>query len=113
MHVVFKSSHPHASGLRHLCERRARFVLRRLGWLVPTAEVHLSGVDAPRGGADRRCQVVLKTADAGSVVVSSVAKDWRTALEQALGRAARYLMRLWRRDCDARSTRPRLLGLQR
>ena len=113
MHVVFKSSHPQASGLRQLCERRARFVMRRLGWLVPTAEVHLSGVDAPRGGRDRRCQVVLKTAGAGSVVVSSVAHDWRTALDQALSRGARYLMRASRRACDARFARPRLIGLQR
>ena len=113
MQVLFKSSHPHASGLRDLCERRVRFVLRRQSWLVPHAEVHLSGIDAPRGGVDRRCQVVLKTAGAGSVVVSSVAQDWRTALDQALARAARFLMRLFRRGGDAPRARPRLIGLQR
>ena len=35
MQVLFKSRHPQATDLRELTERRVRFVLRRLGWLVP------------------------------------------------------------------------------
>ena len=97
MEVLFKSRHPEATELRDLTERRVRFVLRRLGWLVPRAEVHLSDVNGPRGGIDKRCQVELRTDGAGSVVVTSVASDWRTALDNALARAARFLLRLYRR----------------
>ena len=87
MQVLFKSRHPQATDLRDLTESRVRFVLRRLGWLVPRAEVQLSDVNGPRGGIDKRCQVELRTDGGGSVVVTSVASDWRTALDNALARA--------------------------
>ncbi len=110
MQVLFKSRDPRATELRVLTERRVRFVLRRLSWLVPRAEVHLSDVNGARGGVDKRCQVELKTDGAGSVVVASVAKDWRTALDNALARAARFLMRLRRRGSDFRRMRQRLIS---
>lgn len=108
MQVLFKSRHPSATDLRDLAEQRVRFVLRRMGWMVPRAEVQMSDVNGPRGGADKRCQVELRTDGAGSVVVSSVASDWRTALDNALARAARFLMRKWRRLTDSRRLRQRL-----
>jgi ribosome-associated translation inhibitor RaiA len=113
MQVLFKSRHPQAAELRELAERRVRFALRRLGWRVPRAEVRMSDVNGPRGGIDKRCQVELRTDGAGSVVVASVARDWRTALDNALARAARFLMRLWRRGSNSRRTRQRLIGLER
>ena len=113
MQVLFKSRHPQATGLRDLTERRVRFVLRRLGWLVPRAEVQMSDVNGPRGGIDKRCQVELRTDGAGSVVVAFVASDWRTALDNALTRAARFLMRLRRRASDPRRMRQRLIGHER
>ena len=112
MQVLFKSRHPQATELRDLAERRVRFVLRRLGWLVPRAEVQMSDVNGPRGGADKRCQIELKTDGAGSVVIASVASDWRTALDNALARAARFLMRHWRRGSGSRRMRQRLIGYE-
>lgn len=109
MQVLFKSRHPQATDLRELTERRVRFVLRRLGWMVPRAEVQMSDVNGPRGGVDKRCQVELRTDGAGPVVVTSVASNWLTALNDALARAARLLMRLWRRGSDSRRMRQRLL----
>ena len=90
-----------------------RFVLRRLAWLVPRAEVQMSDVNGPRGGVDKRCQVELRTDGAGSVVVASVANDWRTALDNALARAARFLMRTWRRGNDPRRMRQRFISHER
>ena len=107
MQVLFKSRHPQATELRDLTERRVRFVLRRLGWLVPRAEVQMSDVNGPRGGIDKRCQVELRTAGAGSVVVASVASDWRAALDKALAKAARFLMRALRRGADSGRLRQR------
>jgi siroheme synthase (precorrin-2 oxidase/ferrochelatase) len=72
---------------------------------LPRAEVQFSDVNGPRGGIDKRCQIELRTNGAGPVVVSSVAKDWRTALDDALSRAARFVLRLWQRIAAAR--RPR------
>ncbi len=113
MQVLFKSRHPQATDLRDLTERRVRFVLRRLGWMVPRAEVQMSDVNGPRGGVDKRCQVELRTDGAGSVVVTSVANNWRTALNDALARAARLLTRLWRRGGDSRRMRQRFLTDER
>ncbi len=107
MQVLFKSRHPQATELRELTERRVRFVLRRLGWLVPRAEVQLSDVNGTRGGIDKRCQVELRTDGAGTVVVASVATDWRTALDNALARAARFVMRQRHRSGDHRRMRQR------
>ena len=113
MQVLFKTRHPQATELRDLTERRVRFVLRRLTWLIPQAKVRLSDVNGPRGGIDKRCQVEFKTDGAGSVVVTSVARDWRSALDDALARAARLLMRLWRRGNDSRRLRQRTIALDR
>ncbi len=73
----------------------------------------MSDVNGPRGGIDKRCQVELRTLGAGSVVVTSVASDWRTALDNALKRATRLLMRVWRRGNDSRRLRQRLTGQER
>ena len=113
MQVLFKSRHPQATELRDLTERRVRFVLRRLGWLVPRAEVQMSDVNGPRGGIDKRCQVELRTNGAGSVVVASVANDWRSALDNALARASRFLVRLWRRRSESRRMRQRFISHER
>ena len=101
MQVLFETRDPQAAGLRDLVVTRARFAMRRLSWGVPRARVSLSDINGPRGGVDKRCQVELKTDTAGTVVITAVARDWRTALDQALARAARVLLRAWRRGNSA------------
>ena len=66
--------------------------MRRLTWLVLRARVQLADVNGPRGGTDKQCQIELKTST-GTVVISSLAKDWRGALDTAVQRAARVLVR--------------------
>ncbi len=110
MQVLFQSRAPNAVAMRELAERRVRFVLRRLGWLVPRAEVRLSDVNGPRGGVDKRVQVELRTDGVGAVVVTATGRDWRSALDDALTRAARLLLRLWRRGDGERRWRMRLRG---
>ena len=110
MQILFKSRDPQAHELRDVVQRRMRFVFRRIDWLIPKATVELSDVNGPRGGIDKRCQVELRTDGAGSVVVASVASDWRIALDNALARAARFLMRLWRRGSDSRRMRQRFIS---
>lgn len=110
MQVIFKSRHPQAAELREQSERRVRFALRRLGWLVPRADVQMSDVNGPRGGIDKRCQLELRTDGSGTVVVAALAQDWRSALDSALARATRFLMRQWRRSADSRRLRRRYLS---
>ena len=111
MQVFFKSRDAQAADLLDLSQRRTRFVLRRLAWLVPQATISMSDVNGPRGGIDKRCQVELKTDIAGTLVVNSVASDWRSALDKALARAARLVLRLIRRSGDSRRPRQRAIAM--
>ena len=110
MRVLFKSRDPDGAQLRDLAVDRMRFVMRRLTWLVPRAEVRLMDINGPRGGVDKRCQVALKTRSSGTVVITAMARDWRSALEEALSRAARVLVRnLKRGRAQKRSIRAGLV----
>lgn len=113
MQVFFKPLHPEAQSLQDVAERRVRFVLRRLAWLVPHAEVQFSEVHRAQGGVDKRCQVALRTDGAGSVVVTTMERDWRTALDKALAHASRYMVRHWTRGREQRRVRQQLLSVQR
>jgi len=97
MQIQIETRAPESAEFRELAEQRTRFVMRRLAWLVSRAEVQLSDANGPRGGIDKRCQVMLKTGARNILVVRAKASDWRTALDLALGRAARLLVRAWRR----------------
>lgn len=107
MQVIVKSREAQSAGMSAQVEQRLRFVLRRLKSRVPLVQVALSDVNGPRGGIDKRCQVALRTEGAGPVVVSSVAADWRSALDDALARATRFLLRQARRGQDFRRLRQR------
>jgi putative sigma-54 modulation protein len=109
MEVLFESRAVEGAHLRDLAERRARFVLRRLAWLVRHAKVQLSDVNGTHGGVDKRCKVELHTNIPGTVVITSLERDWRAALDSALARASRTMLRAWRRRFDRRrrpSARP-------
>jgi len=93
MQIIFESRDADAVNMRDLSVERVRFVLRRLTALVPRAKVQFSDVNGPRGGVDKRCQVELSTDTTGTVVIASLARDWRTALDRSLGRATRVLTR--------------------
>jgi len=93
MQIIFESRDAQGTHLRDLSIERVRFALRRLASLVPRAKVQFSDVNGPRGGVDKRCQVELKTDNAGTVVIASLAHDWRTALDRSLARATRVLTR--------------------
>ncbi len=106
MQVIFESRDPQALQLRQMAVSRLQFVLRRLLWLVPRATLRLSDVNGPRGGVDKRCQVELATDGGGTVVITAVARDWRSALDNALARAARVLLRLWQRGRSHQRGKP-------
>ena len=113
MQVLFESADPEGAQLRTLVMRRVRFTMRRLAWLVPRVRVHLSDVNGPRGGIDKRCQVELITDGANAVVVTSLARDWHSALQSALGRASRSLLHNWQLAHRPQRLRASVLSLDR
>ena len=98
MQVIFESRDADGAQMRDLSVERVRFALRRLTAMVPRAKVQFSDVNGPRGGVDKRCQVELSTEAAGTVVIASLARDWRTALDRSLARATRVLTRSVQRN---------------
>lgn len=102
MQLLFKTRERQAHGLRDWVLDRTGFVLRRFSWRVSRASVNLSDVDGPRHGVDKRCQVSVVAADGSPVVVTATARDWRSALNQALARAAEALKRLFQREKGGR-----------
>jgi hypothetical protein len=115
MQIIFESRDADGSQMRELSVERVRFALRRLSALVPRAKVQFSDVNGPRGGVDKRCQVELSTEAAGTVVIASLARDWRTALDRSLGRATRVLTRSVQRNqkpVRGRTARLACTGLQ-
>ena len=98
MQIIFESRDAEGSQMRDLSVERVRFALSRLRAQVPRAKVQFSDVNGPRGGVDKRCQVELKTESVGTVVIASLASDWRTALDRSLTRATRVLTRSLQRS---------------
>ena len=108
MQVIFESPDPQAAELRTLIERRVRHALKRLAWLTPRVRVHMSDINGPRGGIDKRCQIELMTDGANPVVVTSLSKDWLSALQSALTRASRALLQNWQRSRQTHASALRL-----
>jgi hypothetical protein len=93
MQIFFESRTVTSPGFREASIARIRFALRRLNGVVPRAKVQFFDVNGPRGGIDKKCQVELRTEGSTTVVIASLARDWRTALDQSLSRAIRTLTR--------------------
>lgn len=93
MQITFESRDADGAQIRELALERVRFTLRRLAACVPYATVRFSDINGPRGGVDKRCLMEFKTDKGASVVIASLASDWRTALERALRRATRAITR--------------------
>ncbi len=108
MQVIFESPDPKAAELRPLAERRVRQALKRLAWLAPRVRVHMSDINGPRGGIDKRFQIELVVKDTQPVVITSLARDWFTALHSALARATRALLQNWQRTRKLRTAPLRL-----
>lgn len=98
MQIIFEARDPDCNQLRERSLERVRFALRRLSFLVPRARVQFSDVNGPRGGVAKRCQVELSTDGMGTVVIASLARDWRIALDRSLTRATRVLRRSLQRN---------------
>jgi ribosome-associated translation inhibitor RaiA len=110
MQVIVETRAPQGAEWRSWSEQRVRFAMRRLQALVPLAKVRLSDVAAGQRISNKRCQIQLRTDKQGVLVVEAVAADWRSALDNALGRAVHALTRSWQRV--QKRSKARVPGLQ-
>ncbi|RYX97315.1 MAG: hypothetical protein EOO28_03165 [Comamonadaceae bacterium] len=115
--VILESPDDTSPQLQEHALRRIRQSMRSLGWLVLRARVRLSGAgDSLNAGAaqaaqdspftstgsldriDKRCEVELTTENGEPVVITSLARDWNSALQSALSRASKSLLHRWQQE---------------
>lgn len=97
MQVILESPDTPATETHDRSLRHIQSAMRSLKWLVSSARVRLSQ-DTARGAIDKRCEVELTTEAGEQVVVASLARDWHSALQSALGRASRSLLHRFQQD---------------
>ena len=102
MQVTFECRDPAGRRLRGFAVPRVRHSLRRVAWRVPRVELHMADINGPAGGTDKQCRVVLSPLHGPAIVISAVAREWRTAVDLAVGRAVHSVQRAWRRGRDRR-----------
>ena len=72
---------------------------------IRTVEAHFSDVNGRRGGADKRCRLVVRQHRAPEIVVESTEADLYTAIRRAAGRVGRAMRRRIAKQTSSR--RPR------
>jgi hypothetical protein len=91
--------------LRDLAVAQVHYATRRLRWLRLQARVRLSSVDGPDGARYKRCELQFDSGAGSTGVITSLARDWRAALQGATTRAARSIVGLWQRGRPQRLAR--------
>jgi len=79
--------------LRNHAERRLRFALTSVDNHIRRIIVRLSDINGPRGGEDKRCHLQVVLAGLPDVVVKDTEADLYFAIDRAVGRAGRSVMR--------------------
>lgn len=80
-------------GLREHVERRLNFALDRAHYHIDKVSVRLSDQNGPRGGEDKRCQVVVHLDGSAPVLVEHTEADLLLAIDRAADRTGQTLAR--------------------
>jgi len=80
-------------GLREHIAWRVAYATNHGRDVVSRVVVHLSDVNGPRGGVDKRCGVELRLKGAQSLIVEDVQADLYVAIDRAFERIGRSLHR--------------------
>ena len=86
--IRFRSLQDSASLRAHIA-RRVQSQVRRLGKALHGIVIRLSDVNGPKGGVDKRCQVVLRRPGLRPITVEEQSVDAYAAVDIAFERAAR------------------------
>jgi ribosome-associated translation inhibitor RaiA len=106
MQVIIQHQEPQAALWRDWAAQRTHRVLRRLREHVSSARVRLQDTNGPRGGADKRCHIELRTDHHGTLIAQATDTHWTAAINTALHKLARQLSRQHHRDLTKRAPIP-------
>ncbi len=92
------------AALKEYISRRLSFAFDRFAARVSRVQVRLSDINGPRGGSDKRCQLVVAMGDLPAIVVADTSSDLYMAIDRSIGRAVHTAGRnLVRRRLQGRS----------
>ena len=81
------------ASLKDYVGRRLGFALDRFEERIQRVQVRLSDINGPRGGSDKRCQLVVQMDDLPAIVVEDTNADLYIAIDKAIGRAVHTVSR--------------------
>jgi len=85
--------------IRDHIERRLRFALARANAHVRHVAVHVSDINGPRGGIEKRCRLRVRLKNSVDVMIDDTESDLYAAIDRAANRAGRTVARrVARRD---------------
>ena len=90
------------NALRAYAERRLLFALSRFGSRLQSVTLRMDDVNGPRGGADKRCQIVARLAPWGDVRAEELDGDLYAAIDRAADRLDRAVAREMERRREMR-----------
>ncbi len=79
--------------LRNHAERRLRCVLTCCDQRIQRVAMRLSDINGPRGGADKRCHLQVVLVGLPDVVIEDIEADLYVAIDRAVDRAGRTVVR--------------------
>ena len=98
---------PLTSALRNHAERRLRFALACCDDHIQRVVMRLSDINGPRGGEDKRCSLQVRLAGLPDVVIEDTEADLYVAIDRAVDRAGRTVVRkIGRQQSLLRHSRP-------
>jgi ribosome-associated translation inhibitor RaiA len=86
-------------------ERRLRFALGRFAARIERMTVHLSDINGPRGGIDKRCRIAVALVPRGMVMVCGSGDDPFALITHAAKRTRRAVRRMLERRRRGRAPR--------
>lgn len=98
------------AALLNYTQKRVKQRLGRLGVNAKRVQVILSDTNGPRGGEDKKCQVLLDIAGRGQLAVHAIDDDMYGAIDQSLVRAKRRVIKVSKRRHSSRHRYPDLMG---
>ena len=83
------------TGLREYIDRHLYFALGRFGPAIDHVSVRVGDINGPRGGVDKRCQILIKLRASGSnpIAIDDNDEDLRAAIARTSDRAGRAVAR--------------------
>ncbi|MGL6290846.1 MAG: HPF/RaiA family ribosome-associated protein [Silanimonas sp.] len=105
MHIALLTHRDtHGTDTLDALERRASRHLGRIAHLISDLVVSLVDLNGPKGGIDRQCQVQAKLHDGRMVVVKARSESFGPAIDNALHKLLRRLIKQRKRVVEQRRT---------